>query len=355
MADENKPASKGPLFNLSISDLLGGGKGIEKLADTVGSGAGRLVDGVSRVADAKWLNKVDADNEAYRITKIGAANTQVLQERVRALTALANEAAHLQSVNVTETGVSAQFIGLSPEMRELQERARQRVAYENIMQQINQETVITHAAVELSEEEEISDEPVEPDWLTRFFRTVRDISSEEMQLIWGKILAGEVKEPGRFSPRTLDFLATLTKGEALIFQRVCAFNWQAYGKPTPIIPEFNTGNYGLDVPSYSELQHLENIGLIVFSTASGFSYGTKEISLSYAGSIITVGVKALVTEPSIEVGMVSLTKIGEELANVCQSPANPCIMEYMMEYWMTRNYQVSCSFEVQPPEPAVIL
>lgn len=72
---------------------------------------------------------------------------------------------------------------------------------------------------EFTEQEEVSSEKVDQDWATRFFNIVEDISDEEMQNLWAKILAGEIKQPKSYSLRTLEVLRNLSKEEAEAFIR----------------------------------------------------------------------------------------------------------------------------------------
>jgi len=51
----------------------------------VRAAGGRPGDAVSRVANAVWLSRKDADNEAYRVRVIGIAQTQTAQERAQAI------------------------------------------------------------------------------------------------------------------------------------------------------------------------------------------------------------------------------------------------------------------------------
>ena len=48
-----------------------------------------------------------------------------------------------------------------------------------------------------------------------------DVSSEEMQNLWARVLAGEVKQPGSFALRTLETLHNMTKSEAEVFNEIC--------------------------------------------------------------------------------------------------------------------------------------
>ena len=67
---------------------------------------------------------------------------------------------------------------------------------------------------------ECSDEPVDEDWISWFFSFAENVTSEHMQRLWGKILAGEVKSPGSFSLRALELIKTISKDEAETLSRV---------------------------------------------------------------------------------------------------------------------------------------
>ena len=64
---------------------------------------------------------------------------------------------------------------------------------------------------------------VEPDmaWTSSFSNLAQDISSEDMQELWARVLAGEVARPGRTSARTLTILRNLDKSTAQAFKRLC--------------------------------------------------------------------------------------------------------------------------------------
>jgi len=81
----------------------------------------------------------------------------------------------------------------------------------------NAKAVIEYAANNFSEGEQVSSEPVSQSWLNRFFDIVENISEEDVQEIWGKILAGEVKQPKSYSLRTLEVLQHLTQEDAKLF------------------------------------------------------------------------------------------------------------------------------------------
>lgn len=67
-------------------------------------------------------------------------------------------------------------------------------------------------------DEQISDQPVDLDWFFRWRRETEIITQPDLQALWGRILAKEVKEPESISLRTLDIVKNITFKEA---ERFC--------------------------------------------------------------------------------------------------------------------------------------
>jgi hypothetical protein len=59
--------------------------------------------------------------------------------------------------------------------------------------------------------------------MNRFFNIAEDVSNEELQALWGKILAGEIKRPKSYSLRTLELIRNLSKEEADTITKVANF------------------------------------------------------------------------------------------------------------------------------------
>ena len=86
---------------------------------------------------------------------------------------------------------------------------------------LNKIDVLASAADELAQtaDEEISiDGELSEDWLNYFEEYAEKASSEEVQKLWGRILAGEIRKPRTFSLRTLRFLSELDMSTARSFE-----------------------------------------------------------------------------------------------------------------------------------------
>ncbi|MCY4287944.1 MAG: DUF2806 domain-containing protein [Aestuariivita sp.] len=58
--------------------------------------------------------------------------------------------------------------------------------------------------------EEPPEKHVDDDWLIRWRMAAGQVSLEELQDLWGQVLAGEIKSPGTFLLRTWEFLKQMS-------------------------------------------------------------------------------------------------------------------------------------------------
>ena len=90
--------------------------------------------------------------------------------------------------------------------------------------EINATKAILFAEEQLATDSQIpSDRNVDEDWLFAWREHAGKVSTEDLQRLWGSVLAGEVKAPGRYSIRTLEFLKTLSKEEAETISKLARY------------------------------------------------------------------------------------------------------------------------------------
>ena len=77
-------------------------------------------------------------------------------------------------------------------------------------------------------DEEVSDEPVDPDWATHWHQRAGNVSNEEVQLYWARILAGEIKQPGSFSLHTLDLLSRMSREDVELVDRAARLQIETF-------------------------------------------------------------------------------------------------------------------------------
>lgn len=98
----------------------------------------------------------------------------------------------------------------------LEERTAVRMLTEQRRQQANRERVAI-AAIEEARREPATgapDRPLADEWIDRFWRLAQDISHEDLQRLWGRILSREAKRPGTVSRLALETISLLTQEDA---------------------------------------------------------------------------------------------------------------------------------------------
>lgn len=155
--------------------------------------------------------------------RMGSAEIDV--ERLRRLTLAQAE----QDVKAIESGTKrlegGQLVDVPPEGESapaptLAERLQRNVLADQMRREVNVAKAVLQAEAAALEEGETAegdpppDRGVDDDWLYRWRDSASTVSNEKLQDLWGRALAGEVKSPGTFSLRTLEFLRNLSQEEA---------------------------------------------------------------------------------------------------------------------------------------------
>lgn len=204
------------------------------------------------------------------------------------------------------------------------DKIQERVIYKETRRQENIENVTQIAAQQLSQEESVSDEPVDDDWTTRFFNIIEDISNEEMQVLWGRILAGEIKQPKSYSLRTLDVLKNLTFEEANIFTKFAQIKLTA-GDTNMIYNQDNgaflESEFGI---TFKDRLLLTELGFIASENNLEFSFfSTQAMKINF----IEYGKKGIFLKreantPKQAISVLVFTKIGVELSKLIEQTTN---------------------------------
>jgi hypothetical protein len=119
-------------------------------------------------------------------------------------------------VDLIRSGSHAVTEKIAAGERELVERAIVAALGKDFQAQRNRERVAEFAADELRQDCGMADAKadIDDDWLNVFAEQASRVSKEEMQRLWGRVLAGEIRQPGSFRLRTLQALSVLDAKEA---------------------------------------------------------------------------------------------------------------------------------------------
>ena len=217
--------------------------------------------------------------------------------------------------------------------------AAQKFGNRVIRGQVNLDLISQKAASEIrdafeSTDESVrdqSDDTVSDDWLNTFEVEARLKSTEEMQTLFGKILAGEIRKPGSYSTRTVRILGSLDQSVANHFKTLSSMciSTQFQDVRAPSLGGNASDNalreYGLD---FAALNLLNEYGLIIADYNSWYEFmpcvplpGAGEqavcFSLSYLGKhCILMPLSADKVGKKLRVHGVALTNSGRELFKI---------------------------------------
>jgi hypothetical protein len=178
---------------------------------------------------------------------------------------------------------------------------------------------------------------VDDDWIVRFTSIAKDIGSDEMRYIWGKILAGEVEKPGSFSMRTLETIRNISQKEAQIFQK--------------IVPLVMLGNAGLLISSdndinkqygitYEDILCLNECALIISNSSLSLNipvYKDGESHIHTESLIAFFGLTSKTQEETISIGAYALTNAGRELYSILAHDPNEDYFHAVLEKVFNKN------------------
>lgn len=282
---------KDNLLNVNVEDLAGLSKPATKLIEVLencGKGLGKIF--------IPMYNKEKAKSDAKSI--------EIISSEI-------NKNLHLP-IKYTGDNFS---IDMSTE-HNLLDQAQKRVIFQELEKQKNINSIVNVAMNELEDVEQISDEPVEKDWILRFIDDCANISNEDIQRLWGKILANEVKFPKSFSLKSLGVLKDLSSDEANLFEEICK-DLVTINDENFILNE-ETSFHGNNKEYYSKILKLQDCELInaSFGIEKDFKIKNKEeFVLLYNNTKYCFNNKTN-HDKSITIQVFPLTKAGNDIIKV---------------------------------------
>lgn len=167
---------------------------------------------------------------------------------------------------------------------------------------------------------------IDHDWFAKWRAGAQEVSRDEMQRLWGKLLAGEVSHPGSYSLHTVDFLSRMSTADADLIARIVPFSTMA--GIVRVSDEFFE-DQGL---RFSDFLYLDDMGLINGTTgAGGLSYSSNNHDFNgRAGSMIACGNSVLIFDMGdfaaspnkLKLDVYSLTRVGREIISLAAIPAS---------------------------------
>lgn len=314
--EEDKPQEGKSIIGVNFTDFFGLSKSAaelrkasENVLKSLEKGIGKLSEPVTTILQAK------ADEKSLVIR--GDAEIEIIKKKIDLYSTF---------VKTIETS------GGSRELIELAHRSYSREALEGIERQGVREKVGHYLLEELHNinNEEVIDRAIDSDWLTLFWDTVEKKSSEDIQRIYAKILAGECLRPGSFSSRLLHILSIMTQKDAMAFETICNMSIRDEGGTFLIEPLEEFENFlQNEITSHEELgdyviEDLESLGLLGRSSMIAFHEeedGTEKDIGGVRCTIIVTDGELLATNQNYITG-IPFTMPAEELRSIISLTQN---------------------------------
>ena len=324
----------------------------DKLTDSIGD----LVTGVPSPIRKNFF-------KAFGQLCTAAVDIPVAKMETKAAEIRAESAARIQIIKKEGESISEKL----EVPKEYIDKASEKFASRIIKEQLNLDQIGLNAAYNLAQEdfnEEISDNQKEPkeindDWLNEFENYAKLKSSDDMKLIFGKILSGEIKNPGAYSIRTIRLISQLDNQAARLFQTLCSITVSMnidIGSGIPydarVVSLIGTAGsnslskYGL---SYDNLNILQEYGLITTDYNSRFPYTACIVSQSNGVGIglrfenkifglLPIDLDKFVKD--LYFNGVTLTKAGRELLKIIPIKHNKEYRKDFEEYLLNKHFRL---------------
>jgi len=221
------------------------------------------------------------------------------------------------------------------EYAESQDRA------DSIQEKVNLTKALIHAEEVLIEDE--AEPPVaepEEDWVYRWKEYASKVSTEDLQQLWGAVLAGEVKEPGTYNLRTLEFLKNISKVEAKLIEK-CAIH--AVSGAVASNEKEILESQGM---SFSEILNLQELGILQGAESIGMSieFSSNEES-SFQRALISNNRALVVTnedpKKTLSLPSYGITGLGKQILSLGKFEANEEYLLSIGRKFIEQGYKVS--------------
>ena len=211
---------------------------------------------------------------------------------------------------------------------------------ENIKKEINVSKAILYAEEELKNDtQEAPKEDINEDWLYKWKNNASETSTEELQQIWGRLLAGELKSPGKYSLRTMEFLKNISQKEAILIEKVAQFNIDGWiFKNEEAILEKNN-------ISFSNLIFLEELGILNSVAAVGLGVEYKsDIKDSFQKALFSNDKALLLTHQDstkiVTLNVYALSKLGIEVLSLGHFNHNEEYLISVAKQFISQGFEV---------------
>lgn len=181
---------------------------------------------------------------------------------------------------------------------------------------------LSEQELQATPEDNVSDTPVSSTWIYEFFENAGKISDEEVQLVWSKILTGEIKEPGTFSLRTLQTIFYSSKEELQLFYNSTKFMFCGFH----LIKEHTRMPYS--EPKFADYTKLQWAGFLGTQHCADGVIIDKDEFINFGSKFVKARLKEKDKPVELKLPGFSLTPVGEDLFKIGAAEPTKEMLKY---------------------------
>jgi Protein of unknown function (DUF2806) len=230
--------------------------------------------------------------------------------------------------------------------------AREISIADTVRREVNTTKALLWAEETLQDDtQEPPDAKVDDDWLFRWRDSASEVSSEELQYFFGMVLAGEVKAPGSFSLRTLEFIRSLSTQEAQSIGTLSEFNISGviYREAKESLEEKGV--------TFDTLLYMQDIGVLSGVEAIGMTMKWKSLDDTSFRQVLTSNSVALIISgqdpgATMSLPIYKLTSIGKQVLRLGRFGPNIDYLRKLGDHLKSQGFNVVLAkyYDVAPGE-----
>lgn len=173
-------------------------------------------------------------------------------------------------------------------------------------------------------------ENMSDEWIQSFFDKAEKISDEEIQVVWGRVLANEANKPGSVPKSLLETLYIIDHDLANVFSKLCNYAVNDGNFPLIVLHENSEFFESIGI-NFTTLNELHRLGLIFFNSL-GYASEIKDdgvISFTVKNKIYVVKTEY----KKVDIGNVLFTKDGKALCKCIKQDIDDKVIEMAESHW----------------------
>ena len=192
-------------------------------------------------------------------------------------------------------------------------RAGRRLVASEINKQKNMEDVIKRADLLLQSDNMSLNGEVESDqsWVEECLEGVGRVFNDDMKDYWARLLAGEIRNPGYYSKRIINFMKMISQKDAKRIKKMCQYVMYTSYYGDAFIIRYDDAEY-----TYEDLSFLMELGLIDSSNFIVKQYGFEKGKGLIKCEKNNIGLLIKIESKEYDLPIYSFTELGKEVLSI---------------------------------------